>query len=428
MHLKDLYLVYLEYPQISTDSRKIIQDSIFFALKGDSFDGNKYALSALEQGAAFVIIDNEKYYVDNGKYILVENTLSTLQQLAIYHRQNLNIPFIGITGTNGKTTTKELINAVLSQKYNTLATTGNLNNHIGVPLTLLSITNDKEIAIIEMGANHVGEIGELCTISQPDYGIISNIGKAHLEGFGGFEGVIKAKNDLYNYIRDRSGKIFLNTSNELLINLSKGIDKITYGIDDTDFCKGSIISNDIYLEISYQYQNKNYFVKTNLVGNYNFENVLAAICVGLYFNVEHDQIRKALESYMPSNSRSQIMKTDKNTIILDAYNANPTSLEFAINNFAKLETENKMLIIGDMLELGIYSIDEHQHIIDVINKNNFNKVILIGKDFSKVNKEYICFNTSEEAREWLILNPIINSTILVKGSRGIKLEKILDAL
>ena len=265
MLIKELYQIFLKHPQVSTDTRKIIKDSIYFAIKGKNFDGNLFASSALENGAAFAVIDNEKYYIDNGKYILVKDTLATLQQLALNHRQNLNILIIGITGTNGKTTTKELINVVLSEKYNTLATIGNLNNHIGVPLTILGITKDTEIAIIEMGANHVGEIGELCKISQPDYGIITNIGKAHLEGFGSFEGVIKAKNDLYIHIKDKKGKIFINSNNELLMNLSKDIDKITYGTSDTDFCCGEIISANPNVEISYRYNDLDFNFKTNLV-------------------------------------------------------------------------------------------------------------------------------------------------------------------
>ena len=428
MQIKELYKVFLKFPTISIDTRKIIKDSIFFALKGDNFDGNFYACEAFDNGAAFTVIDNKEFYIDNGKYILVDDSLFVLQQLATTHRQNLNIPFIGITGTNGKTTTKEIINSVLSEKYSTLATLGNLNNHIGVPLTILEITNETEIAIIEMGANHVGEIGELCKIAQPDYGIITNIGKAHLEGFGSFEGVIKAKNDLYSYIRNKKGKVFVNSGNELLMNLSENIDKITYGISDTDFCCGKIISANPNVEISYHYNGLNFNIKTNLVGSYNFENIMAAICVGIYFNVDHHLIKKALESYIPSNSRSQVVKTEHNTLILDAYNANPTSMEQAIINFAKMDTDNKVLIIGDMLELGSYSLDEHQNILNLIEKENFKNVILVGKDFKTVNKNFLSFTTSDEAREWLKDNPILNSTILIKGSRGIKLEKILDAI
>ena len=428
MLIKELYQIFIKHPQVSTDTRKIIKDSIFFALKGENFDGNLFASSALENGAAFAVIDNEKYYINNGKYILVDDTLGTLQLLAINHRQNFTIPFFGITGTNGKTTTKELINSVLSQKYETLATFGNLNNHIGVPLTILGITNDTEIAIIEMGANHVGEIGELCTIAQPDYGIITNLGKAHLEGFGSFEGIIKAKNDLYKYIKNKKGKIFINSNNELLINLSNNIDKVTYGTSDTDFCCGKLISANPNVEISYHYNELDINIKTNLVGSYNFENIMAAICVGVYFKIDHYLIKKALETYIPTNSRSQVVKTETNTLILDAYNANPTSMEQAIINFAKMDTNNKVLIIGDMLELGSYSLDEHQSILNLIEKENFKNVILVGKDFKIANKNFLSFTTSEEAREWLKNNPILNSTILIKGSRGIMLEKIIDAI
>ncbi len=428
MQIDELYKIFLNHPNISTDTRRIIPNSIFFSLKGDTFDGNLFAASAIEQGAAYAIIDNENYFIDNSKYLLVKDVLQTLQELAICHRQHLTIPFIGITGTNGKTTTKELINAVLSQKYKTLATIGNLNNHIGVPLTILSITDKHKIAIIEMGANHIGEIGDLCKISQPDYGIITNIGKAHLEGFGSIEGVIKAKNDLYIYIKNKKGKVFINTNNELLMSLSNDIDKITYGINDADFCYGKLISTDPNVEVSYHYNDNEYTIKTNLVGAYNFENIMAAICVGIYFNVEHTIIKDALETYTPSNSRSQIVKTSHNTVILDAYNANPSSMENAILNFAKMDVENKVLIIGDMLELGSYSLDEHQNILNLIEKNNLKDVILVGKDFSKQNKNYKSFNNSDEARDYLIKNPIKNATILVKGSRGIKLEKIMDAI
>ncbi len=428
MLIKELYQIFIKHPQVSTDTRRIIKDSIFFALKGENFDGNLFASSALENGAAFAVIDNEKYYINNGKYILVDDTLGTLQLLAINHRQNFTIPFFGITGTNGKTTTKELINSVLSQKYETLATFGNLNNHIGVPLTILGITNYTEIAIIEMGANHVGEIGELCTIAQPDYGIITNIGKAHLEGFGSFEGIIKAKNDLYKYIKNKKGKIFINSNNELLINLSNNIDKITYGTSESDFCQGKLISANPNVIISYQSKDFNFNIKSNLVGSYNFENIMAAICVGIYFNIDHHLIKKALETYIPTNSRSQVVKTETNTLILDAYNANPTSMEQAIINFSKMDSNNKVLIIGDMLELGTYSLDEHQSILNLIEKENFKNVILVGKDFKTVNKNFLSFTTSDEARDWLKNNPILNSTILIKGSRGIKLEKIIDAI
>ena len=356
--------------------------------------------------------------------------MKTLQELAAFHRNRLKIPVIGITGTNGKTTTKELINAILSKEYKTLATIGNLNNHIGVPLTILSITNKHEIAIIEMGANHIGEIGELCDISKPDFGIITNIGKAHLEGFGGIDGVIKTKRDLYKAVQKKNGKLFVNIDNELLMSLSDNIDKITYGETQNAYCYGKVVKANPFVEIKYSGENFEDVLQTQLVGSYNFENILAAITVGIYFGVSKANIKDAIESYQPGNSRSQVMKTAKNTIILDAYNANPTSMEAAIRNFSEIKADNKVLIIGDMLELGAYSQTEHTRILKVIEKLNFQNVILVGKEFLTVckNETWNCFIDSEDAKEWLIKNPVTNAFILLKASRGIKLEKLIDTL
>ncbi len=429
MNIQTIYNIFQSKPFITTDSKKIISDSLFFALKGENFNGNAFAEKAINDGAAYAIIDDAEYKI-NEQYILVDNVLETLQQLAAFHRNTLNIPVIGITGSNGKTTTKELMNAILSQKYKTLATVGNLNNHIGVPLTILSITKEHEIAIIEMGANHVGEIGELCEISKPDFGIITNIGKAHLEGFGGIESVIKAKNDLYKAILKKKGKVFVNSNNELLLNLSSNIDRITYGNDQKAYCNGKIATANPFVKIQYSCNESCDEIQTQLVGSYNFENILAAITIGLYFNVEKANIKKAIETYQPSNSRSQVVKTATNTIILDAYNANPTSLELAILNFSEIEAKNKVLIIGDMLELGNYSKSEHSRIIKIIEEGNFQKILLVGPEFSEACSMYHwnCFNNSETAKQWLLDNPITNSFILVKGSRGIKLEIVLDTL
>ncbi len=429
MLIEEIYRIFKIYSNISTDTRKIIPSSIFFALKGENFDGNAFADLAIIKGASYAIIDDEKYKKDD-RFILVDNVLETLQQLALFHRKTLDIPIIGITGTNGKTTTKELLNAILSCKYNTLATSGNLNNHIGVPLTLLQITSKHEIAIIEMGANHIGEIGELCKIAQPDYGIITNIGKAHLEGFGGIQGIIKTKYDLYKAIQEKKGKIFVNINNELLENLSVGIDKITYGNNKIAYCAGELIESNPFVSIQYFCNGMSDDIQTKLVGNYNFENILASICIAAFFKVKKEDIKYAIENYQPSNNRSQILKTLSNTIILDAYNANPTSLEAAILNFAEIQAQDKVLIIGDMLELGAYSVAEHNRIIEIIEKENFKQIVLIGSVFFALcnHTDWNCFSDSEMAKKWLLLNPINNAFILVKGSRGIQLEKLLEAL
>ena len=430
MKISDLYDIYKKFPVISIDTRNIEKDSIFFALKGENFNANTFAEKAIQNGASYAVIDEKEYRKDE-RYILVDNVLYCLQQLAVYHRKQLNIPFIGITGTNGKTTTKELINAVLSAKYKTLATKGNLNNHIGVPLTILSVSNEHEMAVIEMGANHIGEIGELCEISKPDFGIITNIGKAHLEGFGGIDGVIKTKNDLYLAVNQNNGKLFVNSDNKLLMSLSENFERVCYGTSDTDYCKAKLLNNSALLNLEY-WKNNLYVseIQTNLVGDYNFENVLAAITVGLNFNVDALQIKAALENYIPGNNRSQIIKKNNNTIILDAYNANPSSMEASIKNFAKIDAENKVLIIGDMLELGEYTISEHQYIINLVDNLNFKDIILVGNVFCEVckNPDYKCFKNSLEAKGWLAKNPFYNSTILIKGSRGIKMEEVLDVL
>lgn len=429
MDIEEIYKIFKIYSHISTDTRKIIPASIFFALKGENFDGNAFAEQAILEGAAYAIIDDEKYKKDD-QYILVKNVLETLQQLAICHRKTLCITIIGITGTNGKTTTKELLNAVLSYKYNTLATSGNLNNHIGVPLTILQINSKHEIAIIEMGANHIGEIGELCKIAQPDFGIITNIGKAHLEGFGGIQGIIKTKYELFKAVQENSGKIFVNIDHEILADLSDGIDKMTYGCSKNAYCTGELIEANPYVSIQYSCNGLSDQIQTQLVGKYNFENILAAICIAVFFKVEKEAVKHAIESYQPSNNRSQVLKTKNNTIILDAYNANPTSLEAAILNFAEIQAQDKVLIIGDMLELGEYSIAEHMRIIEIIEKENFKQIVLIGSLFFALctHPDWNCFPDSELAKKWLLFNPISNSFILVKGSRGIQLEKLLEAL
>jgi len=425
-NIEELYSIYIKHQQICTDTRKIIPDSLFFALKGESFDANSFASQALENGCAYAVID-EKKYNSGEKYILVDNVLQTLQQLAAYHRKQLKIPIIGITGTNGKTTTKELIHAVLSKKYNTCATQGNFNNHIGVPLTILSIHNDVEIAVIEMGANHQNEIKELCEISSPDFGLITNIGKAHLEGFGSIEGVIKTKKELYDSIQINKGKIFVCHDNPLLMDISKGIERKTYGVNAESDCRGEIIESDPLLKIKWS---NNEVISTNLFGNYNFENVMAAICIGEYFGVDTNDIKDAIENYFPSNNRSQIIKTEKNTILMDAYNANPTSMEASIMNFKQTSFDKKFLIIGDMRELGKESESEHKKIIKLIEDSKFENVILVGNVFNSLNKpsNFRAFADVSEASIYFKENKITDFNILVKGSRGIKLEKLLEYL
>ncbi|HXC07228.1 MAG TPA: UDP-N-acetylmuramoyl-tripeptide--D-alanyl-D-alanine ligase, partial [Bacteroidia bacterium] len=371
-------------------------------------------------------------YAQGNRFLLCKDTLKMLQHLALLHRTQLRIPFIGITGSNGKTTTKELIHAVLSKKFNTLATEGNLNNHIGVPLTLLRITDAQEMAIIEMGANHAGEIRDLCALSLPGYGLITSIGKAHLEGFGSFEGVIKAKSELYDHIRKNKGHLFVNADNDLLLGLSSGADRICYGGKNGSLVKGTVLGMNPYLSFSWEKTGSGikHKVCSHLIGQYNFDNFLAAVCVGLHFGVDEQQICEALEAYIPTNNRSELRQTTSNTLILDAYNSNPSSLTAAIDNFSVLEGGTKVLIAGDMLELGPESGEEHQRILNHIGNKHFDVVILVGKEFESVKAELQAnyFHNAEEALIWLQQHPVKNSTILIKGSRGIKLEKLVAAL
>ena len=435
MTISDLYDLFLKFPIVTTDSRNVPINSIYFALKGDKFDGNTFVKQALEKGANYAVIDNNDFYID-AKTILVENTLETLQELAQFHRRKLGIPIIAITGSNGKTTTKELINCVLSDKYNVLATLGNLNNHIGVPLTLLSMTSTTQIGIVEMGANHPFEIERLCSIAEPDFGLITNIGKAHLEGFGGFSGVIKTKKELYDFLISNNGKIFYNSDNKLLTELlEKWDEKISYGEQNPKDCRGKIISNDPFLEveienISLEKEDQKVRLRSNLVGAYNFENILAAACVGLYFHVSLYEIKKAIEAYFPSNNRSQLTETIKNKLLLDCYNANPSSTEAAILNFSKIQDQNKVIILGDMLELGEEAETEHLNILKLLKNLDNTKVLLVGTNYISLSKsfEFIAFPKSSELYNWILQNPIQQSFILIKGSRGIQLEKIIDLL
>ena len=424
---EQLYSIFLKNRTISTDSRQIMPGCLFFALKGDNFDGNRFAKGAIEAGASYAVIDDEKY--DGTNTILVDNVLETLQQLARKHRRNFDIPVLAITGSNGKTTTKELINAVLSRQYRVTATKGNLNNHIGVPLTILELSEETQIAIIEMGANHRGEIAELCTIAEPTHGLITNIGKAHLGGFGGYEGVIKAKNELYEWLRNSKGEAFVNAGNPLLMDLTQEIKRITYGNAEGVNSHGRISENMVMLVVEWLTESGPITIETNLAGDYNFENVMAAICTGMYFKMPAEKIREAISNYYPTNSRSQILKTGRNSIILDAYNANPTSMQAAIENLSQIKAMHKMVILGDMLELGEESLAEHSAITKLVEEKGFEHTILVGPDFMEVaHSIYPCFRTSEEARDWLLTHKFENYTILVKGSRGIKMEKVIDAL
>jgi UDP-N-acetylmuramoyl-tripeptide--D-alanyl-D-alanine ligase len=425
--LEQLYTLFLENRIISTDSRQILPGSLFFALKGDNFDGNKFAAGAVEKGASYAVIDDEKFEGKNT--LLVPDVLDTLQKLARFHRRKHNIPVIAITGSNGKTTTKELITKVLSRKYNTTATRGNLNNHIGVPITLLEISQKTQIAVIEMGANHQGEIAQLCSIAEPTHGMITNIGRAHLGGFGGYEGVIKAKTELYKWLLHSGGEAFVNAGNNLLMEHSAGIKRTLYGSREGVFARGYAAENSEMLVIDWISNQGKIEIKTDLVGNYNFENAMAAICAGMYFNVPEDEIRSAISEYSPSNSRSQLLSTDRNSIILDAYNANPTSMMAAIENFSQTKASNKMLILGDMLELGDESLAEHRAIVSLIEDSGISNVVLVGNDFTRAaNEKFKCFGTSDEAYDWLLTQKINAFTILVKGSRGIKMERVVDAL
>lgn len=433
MNIDSLYQIYLECNnQVSTDSRNCPPKSLFFALKGDNFDGNKYADSALANGAAYAIIDNDVYKKDN-RYIVVQDTLVCLQKLANFHRNKLSTPIIGITGTNGKTTTKELIAAVLSEKFNIQFTKGNLNNHIGVPLTLLSIRPEHQLAVVEMGANHPGEIKFLTELVQPNYGIITNVGKAHLEGFGSFEGVIKTKSELYDYLRAQpNGVVFLDADNLILSEKSQGIHTIkTYGTHGNVDVLAHDNPKAFTLEFSWtkKTENKTFQVQTQLIGNYNLPNALAAITMGLYFDVPIENINHALTNYEPNNNRSQAKKTAKNQLIIDAYNANPTSMMAALTNFSKVDATNKVVILGDMKELGKDSLDEHQKIVDyLILESTISMVILVGEEFSRAKSNFKHYNQVEELRVQLKTNPLSDKTILIKGSNSIKLASITDEL
>lgn len=428
MTISDLYELYLHNPKVTTDSRNCPFGSIFFALKGENFDGNQYASKALDSGCAYAVIDNPDY-ITGDRTILVDNVLKTLQQLAHRHRKALGTPVIGITGSNGKTTTKELLAAVLSTKYNLLYTEGNLNNHIGVPLTLLRLNHQHEMAIIEMGASRPGDIKELADIAAPNYGIITNVGQAHLEGFGSFEGVIKTKGELYDYIRQTKGKIFIKKENEYLQPIAKGIEQISYGTDESSFASGKVASCNPFLIFDWKQQGKIHTVETHLIGSYNLDNVLVAVAIGRYFKIPAERISRAIASYEPNNNRSQFKETERNKLIIDAYNANPSSMKAAIDNFAAMQVDTpKAVILGDMRELGETSDALHADIVKQIEQAGFDKVYLCGEHFSSTGTSFMHFPNIEELMSELTQIPLEGYHILIKGSRGMTLEKTLSLL
>ena len=409
----------------TTDTRKIENGQLFFCLKGANFNGNKFAADALKKGAQYVVID-EKEYLSGERMILVDDVLKCMQDLANYHRKKFDIPVLGITGTNGKTTTKELVHAVMSRKYKTHATAGNFNNHIGVPMTLLSMPEDTEFAIIEMGANHLGEIAELCEIAEPNYGLITSIGKAHLEGFGDLQGVINTKNELFQSVIKTEGKLFVNADNDLLMELSSKAKRMTYGQSTAADVSARLLVEEAFVGANWE----GVEIVSQLVGSYNFDNMMAAICLGEAFDIPKDEIINALREYTPQNQRSQLMTTAKNKIVVDAYNANPTSMAAALDSFKLAEADEKLLILGDMLELGKESQIEHMGIVQKLKEMGFKDVILVGPEFVNVaaGRGFNSFNDNQQALEYLKSNPVKGKLVLLKGSRGIALEVLLAEL
>ena len=424
--IEELYEIYKQFPSVQTDTRQLKPGDLFFALKGEQFNANGFAQAAVEGGASYAIVDEPVTMTRPEKMIRVDNVLQTLQGLAKYHRQQFNIPFIAITGSNGKTTSKELIHAVLSSTYKTYTTAGNLNNHIGIPLTLLKVGDDAEMAIIEMGANHLREIEGYCQYTIPTHGMITNCGKAHLEGFGSPEGVRKGKGELFDYLRTNRGVAFVMWDYDYLREMSKGIPTIIkYGTTDADIT-GSIYEAEPFLTVDVSKGAPLKKINTKLVGSYNLPNVLAAIAVGNHFNVSGEYIKKAIENYEPTNSRSQLIEINSNKIILDAYNANPSSMKAAIENFANVKSDNKILVLGGMAELGAESLKEHQDLIDLMGRYHWKEVILVGGDFLKIHHRYQSFENSTQARTWFQENQFQDAYFLIKGSRSMQMEKILE--
>lgn len=426
MEIASLYQIFLRHPSVQTDTRKLQYGDIYFALKGEHFNGNDFALKALEMGAAYCVIDEEQPFSDD-RLIKVDDVLITLQQLAKYHRQQFNIPFIAITGSNGKTTTKELIHAVLSTTFKTYTTEGNLNNHIGIPLTLLKIKSDAEIAVVEMGANHQKEIASYCTYTLPTHALINNCGKAHLEGFGGVEGVRKGKGELYDFIRANGGIIFRNNDYDYLKMMSDGIPQmITYGSTENAELMGIVKEDSTTMSVIISKGADLKEINTQLVGGYNLPNVLAAVCIGKTFGVSEENILSALEGYVPTNSRSQLIHRGSATIVLDAYNANPSSMKLAVENFAGMKGNQKIVMLGAMMELGEESEMEHSLLVELINQYKWKAVVLVGQGFKSFAKQYIYFDQSSEAAEWFKAHNIENTLVLIKGSRSMKMERVLE--
>ncbi|HVY74310.1 MAG TPA: UDP-N-acetylmuramoyl-tripeptide--D-alanyl-D-alanine ligase [Puia sp.] len=428
---ESLYTIYLQHPRIYTDSRKLSTGDLFFALKGDNFNGNRFAAEALEKGAAYAVVD-ENPVQPNDRLLVVPDVLKSLQDLAAHHRSRFSIPFIAITGSNGKTTTKELVHAVLSTSYRTYTTEGNLNNHIGIPLTILKIKSDAELAVIEMGANHIGEIAGYCRYARPTHGIITNIGKAHLEGFGGIAGVRKGKGELYDWLRGQSGTAFVMWGYADLREMSEGIrEVISYGTKEawlTGVAEDAPGDSEKHLRVRLTSCSPEIIIQTHLTGKYNLPNVLAAAAVGTYFKIEPAKIRASIEAYQPSNSRSQIVQQGSNTIVLDAYNANPSSMKAAIENFAGFPAKEKILVLGAMMELGPGSLQEHEEIVKLISSYPWKDVLLVGGDFLKIKHPYRSFANSTAAGEWLKSAGLTNTSLLVKGSRSMAMEKVVSHL
>ncbi|MEO6916305.1 MAG: UDP-N-acetylmuramoyl-tripeptide--D-alanyl-D-alanine ligase [Chitinophagaceae bacterium] len=425
MTIEAIYEIFLKHPEVVTDTRLLAAGNIFFALKGPNFNGNLFAQKAIDMGASFAIIDEKDFFIE-GRTILVEDVLKTLQDLAGHHRRQFSIPFLAITGSNGKTTTKELIHSVLSTSFNTYTTEGNLNNQIGIPLTLLKIKKDAALAVIEMGANHLTEIAAYCEYTRPTHGLITNCGKAHLEGFGSVEGVRKGKGELYDYLRTNGGTAFVMTDYDYLREMSHDIAQIiSYGTLDASVM-GIATQTEPYLSIEILRGLDADFIKTRLVGVYNLPNVLAALTIGKYFGVEDEDLVHGIENYSPSNSRSQMIYSGSNKIILDAYNANPSSMSSAIQNFGGIEADNKVLILGSMAELGPETASEHQALVNLIDQYSWKTVVLVGKAYEGIGLKYLHFTDSSEARDWFRASAVSESYLLVKGSRSMKMEKVLE--
>lgn len=427
MKINELYTYFEQATGVSIDSRACPKGSLFFAMKGDNFNGNKFALSALENGASYAVVDEAEYALDE-RFLLFDNALVAMQDLARFHRVKIATPIVGITGTNGKTTTKELMASVLQRKYQLLYTQGNFNNHIGVPLTLLSLKKEHDLAVVEMGANHPGEIKALCEIALPDYGIITNLGKAHLEGFGSFEGVKKTKKELYDFLRLSMGTVFLHADSPYLPSMAGGLKCITYGESIENYVSANLLSASPFLSITACINESQVQINSHLIGAYNITNLLAAICVGKFFNVDEKEIVLGLSAYEPNDNRSQLLQTANNTLVLDTYNANPTSMEASLLNFEQMQLDCKALILADMLELGPDSRKEHQAIVDLIKKLGFSEVYLVGKEFNSIAHPYQQYESVEELKAYFSALEPQNRCFLIKGSNSMKLSTLTTVL